>query len=205
MKPKNRPNLECPLVYPEIEIENVNEIEIVDTAHLTAIRDFRLRMLSFYMKQDYENLLDVSCGNGRNLKYYQWKGFKVAGTEYDDQLIEKNLRDGFFCIKVDLNKDVFPFEDNSFDVVTCTDVIEHLQDPKYAIKELYRVAKKMILITTPVGRSYDVPNDHVHHFDQESLIDILTVVGQEYVIGSFISKPEDYKFGSRFFLIVIEK
>lgn len=44
-----------------------------------------------------------------------------------------------------------PFADGTFDLVTCLEVLEHLTDEEliYAKKELQRVSRKYILITTP--------------------------------------------------------
>ena len=42
-------------------------------------------------------------------------------------------------VKADLCK--LPFEDNSFDVILCNHVLEHIPDHKTAMKELYRVMK----------------------------------------------------------------
>lgn len=42
-----------------------------------------------------------------------------------------------------------PFDDNSFDVVTALDVLEHLDNPHGALQELFRVAKKSVLISLP--------------------------------------------------------
>ncbi|MFH1971913.1 MAG: methyltransferase domain-containing protein [archaeon] len=41
------------------------------------------------------------------------------------------------------------FEDNTFDVVLCQEVLEHVQDPVRAIKELKRVCRKRLIITVP--------------------------------------------------------
>ena len=42
-----------------------------------------------------------------------------------------------------------PYEDNSFDTVICSDVLEHLSDDKKALNDLMRVAKKKVIITVP--------------------------------------------------------
>lgn len=44
-----------------------------------------------------------------------------------------------------------PFDDNYFDIVLCTEVIEHTPDPKIAVAELARVVKKggILIITVP--------------------------------------------------------
>ncbi|HET7009353.1 MAG TPA: methyltransferase domain-containing protein [Anaerolineales bacterium] len=50
-----------------------------------------------------------------------------------------------------------PFADDSFDLVVCSEVIEHLPSPVVAIAELVRVARKHVIITTeeacPLGES----------------------------------------------------
>ena len=46
-------------------------------------------------------------------------------------------------------EEALPFEDNSFDIVTALDVIEHLNNPHGALKELIRVARKSVIVSLP--------------------------------------------------------
>jgi 2-polyprenyl-3-methyl-5-hydroxy-6-metoxy-1,4-benzoquinol methylase len=53
---------------------------------------------------------------------------------------------------LNIETDPFPYKDNTFDLVLCSEVIEHLpQSPMPALKEMYRVAKRSghVLLTTP--------------------------------------------------------
>ena len=43
-------------------------------------------------------------------------------------------------VKADITN--LPFNDDSFDIVFCNHVLEHIQDDTKAMKELYRVMKK---------------------------------------------------------------
>ncbi len=56
-----------------------------------------------------------------------------------------------------IETDKFPFDDNFFDFVLCTEVLEHLpQSPVWAINEMHRVLKpqgKLLLTTPNIARS----------------------------------------------------
>ena len=58
----------------------------------------------------------------------------------------------------DAEKDVFPYADNTFDVVICSEIIEHLAiDPMHMMAEINRVTRLngLLLITTPNAASFD--------------------------------------------------
>jgi ubiquinone/menaquinone biosynthesis C-methylase UbiE len=52
---------------------------------------------------------------------------------------------------VDLNHGNLPYEDNRFDVVTCTEVVEHLENYRHIVREMHRVLKPggSMIVTTP--------------------------------------------------------
>ncbi|WP_298365294.1 class I SAM-dependent methyltransferase [uncultured Lutibacter sp.] len=81
-----------------------------------------------------------------------------------------------------------PFEDNSFDVVFCNHVLEHIQDDKKAMNELYRVLKKggfgIFQIPQDLNReetyedfSIVSPEERALHFGQ---YDHVRVYGKDY-------------------------
>lgn len=89
------------------------------------------------------NLLDVSTGRGETLDMALAAGFSpVMGTEVVDAL----LQDGRV---VYAEAHALPFEDGSFDHVTCFDVLEHLlpADVEPALRELRRVAGKTLTVS----------------------------------------------------------
>jgi ubiquinone/menaquinone biosynthesis C-methylase UbiE len=45
-----------------------------------------------------------------------------------------------------------PFPDRMFDMVVCREVLEHLDDPLSALKELIRVAKRIVIVEVPHRR-----------------------------------------------------
>lgn len=42
-----------------------------------------------------------------------------------------------------------PYPDGSFDLVVCTEVLEHVADPPVALRELRRVARDAAILTVP--------------------------------------------------------
>lgn len=93
------------------------------------------------LKNQTGSFLDVSCGRGELIKAAAHMGFDpVVGTEAVPELCIDNI------IQAQIHD--LPFDDNSFDVVTCIDVMEHILEPDIipALHELERVARKFILI-----------------------------------------------------------
>ena len=109
-----------------------------------------IKYLVSMFDKDAKTLLDVGCGRGFLLNYIgENTGLKTTGCDlYDNVATLKNS---------DYKKGTIyklPFEDNSFDVVTCSHTIEHLRELPEAIKELKRVARKKLIIVTPSQRYY---------------------------------------------------
>ena len=70
-----------------------------------------------------------------------------------------------------------PFEAGGFDVVLCSETLEHVSDADAALAELLRVARRAVIITVPreperrvrANRSSGGPQPHIHRFDRDSL------------------------------------
>lgn len=88
------------------------------------------------------SLLDVSTGRGETLRFAKELGFtEVRGTEVVPELLSDDV--------VFAQAHSLPFEDNSFDHVTCFDVLEHLveADIAPALREMYRVARLSVTVS----------------------------------------------------------
>ncbi len=59
-----------------------------------------------------------------------------------------------------------PFKDSEFEIILCTEVLEHLKNPQVAIGEMKRVLKedgKLILTTRFIFPIHDAPNDYFRY------------------------------------------
>lgn len=92
--------------------------------------------------------------------------FRSSGMEYHpvDLSTENSLSEEIVDIQ-----DI-PYEDNYFDLIYCSNVLEHVPDDKKAMKELYRVLKPngMALILVPInGITYERPYDKSKTFEND--------------------------------------
>jgi methionine biosynthesis protein MetW len=97
-------------------------------------------------------ILDVGCGNGLfSLLLKQVCNAEVYGVEISKINIESATKKGINALQLDLDKEIFPFEDNYFDAVFAGEVIEHLYDPDHLLDEIYRTLKPKgaLILTTP--------------------------------------------------------
>ena len=79
-----------------------------------------------------------------------------------------------------------PFEDGSFDLVVCCEVMEHLDRPHEALAEVSRVARDFVLMSTPwepVWRAMNMARGkylrdlgntpgHIQHFGRRDLVEL---------------------------------
>jgi len=95
---------------------------------------------------DVKTVLEVGCGNGAIINRLQKRGLDCFGVDVSEEGL-KYVK----CKKKLMSGDHLDFKNNSFDLVICSEVLEHLSLHVYkkTLKELERVAKKYILITTP--------------------------------------------------------
>lgn len=93
--------------------------------------------------------LDIGSGHGDLIQLLRSK-FNVTSSacDYTDGLMK--LADVKVSV-ANLNNEGLPYPDASFDLVTCTEVIEHLEHHRYTIREMYRVLKPSgtLVISTP--------------------------------------------------------
>lgn len=101
---------------------------------------------------DVRSVLDAGCGNGMFLKHLQDQGrFDCKGLERSKAAIRTGVEQlGVNIVEGDLGR--LPFEDNSFDMVTSMEVLEHLPLPVFtkAIREMERVTRRYILVNVPL-------------------------------------------------------
>ena len=108
-------------------------------------------------------ILDVGCGTGANLEMLSQFGL-AEGVDVSDEALE-------FCRKKGLTvqeglAETLPYPDETFDITTALDVVEHLDDDIVGLKEMHRVTKTggYSLIFVPAFMwLWGVQDDISHH------------------------------------------
>ena len=96
-----------------------------------------------------DHIIDIGCGRGiyqKALRKSIYLGCDLNGQNLKRAVKAPNAE--YVC--ADANH--LPFIDNSFDIVLCSEVLEHLDSPLKTVKELARASKKMIVLTFPDER-----------------------------------------------------
>jgi len=113
----------------------------------------------------FKTVLDVGCGPGWSVLEFLVRGKRAQGVEPCKYLFTQELRvpAGIGIVK-EGQITLIPFPAETFDLVFCTDVLEHVQekDVNKAISELIRVSKKYVFCSICSAEAQMFPKLKLH-------------------------------------------
>jgi SAM-dependent methyltransferase len=157
-----------------------------------------------------DRVLDIGCGSGRHTAaVYQCPNITVFGADlnlenvrqarnrmlFHDQCGEHG--GGSWLLSV---SDIrcLPFEDASFDLVICSEVLEHIPDDESAVAEIIRVLKPNRLLVVSVPRYFpericwalsdayhQTADGHIRIYRKQQLVRLLEAQGVVYQSSHF--------------------
>jgi len=89
-----------------------------------------------------KRVLDVGCGNCWTNQLFSKTSVEHFGIDISENALKRAEKKGVIVKKVNLDSDPIPFEDNFFDLVLCSDIIEHTLYPENILREARRVLKE---------------------------------------------------------------
>ena len=94
-----------------------------------------------------DRILDAGAGECRNRELIENQTYIALDAACGDQSWNYSGLDAI------ANLEKVPFKPNSFDVVICTQVLEHVREPQLVLNEFFRIAKEggSIYISAPQG------------------------------------------------------
>jgi len=122
-----------------------------------AIVRFYLKMV-LSRKQDVQRILDIGCGYGYFLNACLEAGIpEVYGVDVSTSAIEKSKDlEKAKVSQLDFSKEKSGFPSDFFEAVTAFDVIEHVEDENFFVREACRILKKegLLFLITPNADSW---------------------------------------------------
>jgi len=149
-----------------------------------------------------DKILEVGAGEGyssQKIRELLPTNTSLTVTEYDAELLEK-IAEKIGNTKIaQANVYNLPFAENEFDLIYCLEVLEHLETPNIAIKELHRVSKRYVVLSVPHEPWWRIMNmargkywsdwgntpGHIQHWNTQKL----ELLGKPYFVLEKISYP----------------
>ena len=145
------------------------------------INETRLDFINQQIDLSKRRVLDVGCGGGILCEAMSKQGAEVTGIDAEAEAIdvatqharENNLSIEYLCTPIE------SFERNCFDVVTCMEMLEHVQNPELVIQHCKRLLKPDgFLFLSTINRTV------------KSYLSV--VVAAEYVLHILPKQTHDY-------------
>jgi ubiquinone/menaquinone biosynthesis C-methylase UbiE len=143
-----------------------------------------------YTGIEVESVFDGGCGEGFILNELNLaRPIKSCfAIDLDENEVIDASRNLPFCNVRQGNLYQVPFQDNSFDLVICSEVLEHLDNPGKGLQELHRVCRKYALLSVPrepVWRMMNIARfsywlhlgntpGHLNHWSRSSFIEFVS-------------------------------
>jgi 2-polyprenyl-3-methyl-5-hydroxy-6-metoxy-1,4-benzoquinol methylase len=124
-----------------------------------------------------DRVLDVGCGVGDGLALLATNAGEAVGIDVDERLGQRD------DVTIQI-RDLRTIPEKSFDTVVCIDVIEHIEDDWEFVRDLARVARRKIYLSTPnYAASFNRWPYHVREYTPRQLERLVGAFGPVEVYG----------------------
>ena len=135
------------------------------------------------------SVLDAGCGEGFTLERFRLEGVgaHLEGVDLNPGAIDLGRTLHPHLVLTQGSVYQLPYADNTFDLIVCTEVLEHLERPRDALAELLRVAKRYTVITVPHEPFFQMANllrgknisrwgndiEHIQHWSTRGIVEMV--------------------------------
>ena len=143
--------------------------DYINEDRISFYKEVALHLSKAKIHMEQKHVVDVGCGTGHLLHYVSeiFPFRKATGLEYSPEAVKiaKNLFPAFEFFEYDI---YHPWQE-MYDIVLCTEVLEHLLYPEAGLGNLMKMCKDngCLFITVPNGR-IDTFGGHINYWSPES-------------------------------------
>lgn len=155
--------------------EKIREVERGNWWYVSRLELIKQIVKEFCQKKRIK-ILDLGCGTGSVAECFM-NEHKVVGLDSMRESIIYASKRGIKARKGNIED--MPFKKESFDVVLCLDVLEHIKNDKKAVKEVYRVLRNggNLIITVPafdfLWGDADELSFHFRRYTKKRILELL--------------------------------
>lgn len=153
------------------------------------INNFYRTAFSLIKRVNPKRILDVGCGEGESLAKIKSLhiGQHLEGVDFTDDALKigRKVYPNLKLRKASIYS--LPYKNDSFDLIICTEVFEHLDNPRKALESIHRVTSKYCLISVPNEPIFRIANflrgkylrrfgnseGHINHWSKKSFVKFL--------------------------------
>lgn len=141
-----------------------------------------------------KKILDIACGEGYGCFLMSKTASHVTGIDINDETINK-AKEKYNTNNIEFRQgDILqiPFADQSFDIITCFETLEHVEEHDIVLSELKRVLKRsgLLFISTPEKSNYRDKRRYNNPFHKKELYihEFKELLNQQFKFASFHSQ-----------------
>jgi len=142
----------------------------------------RIQKSTRYLDTNYGSVvLDLGCGPGKGTE--KLLGKKIVGVDSSKEMLiqaKERMKDNLHADFVLADAQKLPFADGYFDRILCSELLEHTQDSKKVLDEIYRVAAPEARVV------FSLPNERPLHVTKKIILE--ETIGRFTLLNS-ISSP----------------
>ena len=108
-------------------------------------RDLEARALRESVSGEKLEILEIGCGTGKNTEFLQTKAKKLTAADFSAEMLakaKKKIADEKVEFRqLDLREE-WNFNENQFDFITCSLVLEHIENIDFVFEQAHRVLRE---------------------------------------------------------------
>jgi ubiquinone/menaquinone biosynthesis C-methylase UbiE len=180
------------------------------------LRKAQSNVISILDIKEYNTFLDIGCGTGWAVglaaKAAQYKG-SFYGIDLSEAMIEKaksNFKDHDNLHFIQCNSESIPLNNNSFDLIICTNSFHHYLHPEKVMGEIFRLLKTggKVFILDPAADSWlykladkiikIFENQHVKIYSSKEFGAFMTDAGLKYTGYKIVGVKQKVQIGEKY-------